>query len=235
MPEYQKKATTQAFILREKNVDSEMIIVAFRGTECFDADAWCTDFDISWYELRDIGKVHNGFTKALGMQNKADWPEDISWADDQPAPAYYAIRKLLIGLLQGNDRARFILTGHSLGGALAILFLAVLAYHGEKWDWLLERLEGVYTFGQPRVGDEQFGEFMKKKLEKHKVKYYRFVYGYDMVPRLPYDGSTLMFKHFGTCVYFNSFYEGKVSISLSLWHSIYAYIRKNWIYFQLGA
>ncbi|XP_058186666.1 triacylglycerol lipase OBL1-like isoform X2 [Rhododendron vialii] len=208
--EYQKKATTQAFILREKNVNSEMIIVAFRGTESFDADAWCTDFDISWYKLRDIGKVHSGFTKALGMQNKADWPEDISWADDKPAPAYYAIRKLLIGLLQGNDRARFILTGHSLGGALAILFPAVLAYHGEKWDWLLERLEGVYTFGQPRVGDEQFGEFMKKKLEKHKVKYYRFVYGYDMVPRLPYDGTTLMFKHFGTCIYFNSFYEGKV-------------------------
>ncbi|PSS30748.1 Lipase [Actinidia chinensis var. chinensis] len=206
--EYQEKATTQAFMLRDKNVDPELIVVAFRGTETFDSDAWCSDFDISWYELSGMGKVHGGFMKALGLQKDIGWPNTLQQAGNQPGVAYYAIRDLLKELLRSSDRAKVILTGHSLGGALAILFPAILAFHGE--EWLLERLEGVYTFGQPRVGDEKFGEFMKEQLTKYRIPYYRFVYSNDIVPRLPYDDSILLFKHFGTCIYFNSFYKGKV-------------------------
>ncbi|XP_052195465.1 triacylglycerol lipase OBL1-like [Diospyros lotus] len=204
--EHQKKSTTQAFVFRDRNVEPELIAVAFRGTEMFDADAWCTDFDISWYELPEMGKVHRGFMRALGLQNSTGWPKDIQPADGQKPVAYYALRELLKKHL--HDKAKFIVTGHSLGGALAVLFPAVLAFHGE--EWLLERLEGVYTFGQPRVGDEKFGDFMKQQLRKYNIRYHRFVYSNDMVPRLPYDDPTFMFKHFGTCLYFNSFYEAQV-------------------------
>ncbi|KAL6572953.1 hypothetical protein OROHE_002429 [Orobanche hederae] len=201
---YQEKATTQAFILQDKK---DVIIVSFRGTETFDADAWSSDFDISWYEIPGAGKIHGGFLKALGLQKSQGWPQEQS--DDKPETAYYAIRNLLRVRLQNNDRSKFIVTGHSLGGALAVLFPAVLSLHEESW--LLDRLQGIYTFGQPRVGDEKFKEYMERIMEKHCINYYRFVYSYDMVPRLPYDDSTLMFKHFGTCIYYNSFYQGKVS------------------------
>ncbi|XP_009771493.1 triacylglycerol lipase OBL1-like isoform X1 [Nicotiana sylvestris] len=207
--DYEGKATTQAFVLQDKKVDPELIVVAFRGTEFFNSDDWISDFDLSWYEIPGMGKLHAGFLKALGLQKNLGWPKDIVQTDNnQSSPAYYYLRKLLKQLLQKNEKAKFVVTGHSLGGALAILFPAILAFHKESL--LLKRLEGIYTFGQPRVGDANFGEYMKKQLAKHDVPYYRVVYSNDMVPRLPYDNSTFMFKHFGTCLYYNSLYKEKI-------------------------
>jgi len=53
--------------------------------------------------------------------------------------------------------------------------------------FLLERLQGVYTFGKPRVGDDIFAEYMEKNLKDNNVKFYRIVYSYDIIPRFPPD------------------------------------------------
>ncbi|KAG6595033.1 Lipase, partial [Cucurbita argyrosperma subsp. argyrosperma] len=205
---YQEKCSTQAFMMRDKRVDHDTIIVSFRGTEPFNADDWSSDFDISWYEIEGIGKIHGGFMKALGLQKTHGWPKEIDREDKRRPLAYYTLRERLRELLKEDERTRFVVTGHSLGGALAILFPSILAFHEEKL--LLERLEGVYTFGQPRVGDSKFGEFMVKSLSQYKIRYYRFVYGFDMVPRLPLDNNTLMYKHFGPCIYFNWNYVAQI-------------------------
>ncbi|XAR73991.1 Triacylglycerol lipase [Bertholletia excelsa] len=202
---FQGRDTTQALMLCDENVDPKIIVVAFRGSEPFSMDAWCTDCDISWLKFKGIGKVHGGFMKALGLQKNYRWP--LKAEQNNHRLAYFFIREQLREIFQKNKEAKFLLTGHSMGGALAVLFPAVLAIHNEVE--ILERLEAVYTFGQPRVGDQKFGRFMKELFSKYGVKYYRFVYSYDIVPRLPYDNSTLMFKHFGTCLYFNSVFEGK--------------------------
>lgn len=122
--------------------------------------------------------------------------------------AYYAVKNKLGSLLDEHKRAEFIVTGHSLGGALAILFPALLLFHEE--DGLMKRLLAVYTFGQPRVGDRQLKRFMEAHLCHPEQKYFRMVYCNDLVPRLPYDDKTFLYKHFGMCMYYDSFYIEQV-------------------------
>ncbi|KAK8710883.1 hypothetical protein V6N13_146192 [Hibiscus sabdariffa] len=206
--DYQKKNSTQAFMVYDQTTD--MIIIAFRGTEPFNADDCRADLDISWFELDQMGKIHGGFMKALGLVMEKGWPLNLDEDHDRHGRplGYYTLREKLKEKLNPTNETRFMVTGHSLGGALSILFPAVLALHKE--GLLLERLEGVYTFGQPIVGDTKFKEFMETQLRNHGFRYLRYVYCNDMIPRTPTDDSTFLYKHFGSCIYFNSCYKGKI-------------------------
>ncbi|XP_047329576.1 triacylglycerol lipase OBL1-like [Impatiens glandulifera] len=203
-----EKSATQAMMFKDTSTTPNTIVIAFRGTSPFDTDDWRADVDFSWFDLNGLGKVHGGFMKALGLQKGTGWPKEIPMGPTDKHYAYYDIRQKLRDLLKENDTSKFIVTGHSLGGALAILFAGILMFHEE--NDLLKRLDGVYTFGQPRVGDKKFGEYMVTNMFKYNVGYFRFVYCNDVVPRMPYDGKTLLFKHFGRCLYFNSWYEGEI-------------------------
>ncbi|KAJ6798825.1 Uncharacterized protein M6B38_211170 [Iris pallida] len=204
--DFQEAFCTQAFMMSDKPVESgdvELVVVAFRGTnDAYDA---CTDIDFSWYEIPGMGKVHGGFMKALGLQ-KEGWPKHVEQEPQAPS-AYYTIREKLRDILGKNKKARFLVTGHSLGGALSAIFPMILKYHGE--EAILDRLEGVYTFGQPRVGDEKLGRFAERLLDGPRRRYFRFVYGNDLVPRVPFDDNTFLFRHFGKCLYYDSLYRGR--------------------------
>ncbi|KAL8141139.1 hypothetical protein V2J09_007160 [Rumex salicifolius] len=205
--EYLGEFATQAFVFQTSTKDPDLLIISFRGTEPFDLIDWCTDVDISWYGIEGVGKLHGGFMKALGLQNNMGWPNESNNNIHGPI-AYHALRQILREKARENKNTRFILTGHSLGGALAILFAGMLIVHDESE--ILRRFRGVYTFGQPRVGDAEFGQFMLRGLKIHKVKYRRFVYSNDVVPRLPYDDKTFFFKHFGKCFFYDCLYKGKI-------------------------
>ena len=72
------------------------------------------------------------------------------------------------------------ITGHSLGGALAVLAAARLALDIDKS--IYKSINGLYTFGQPRVGNRVF---VKALDEEIKPRYFRFVNDNDIVPRVP--------------------------------------------------
>ncbi|MDC0681716.1 lipase family protein [Sorangium atrum] len=86
-----------------------------------------------------------------------------------------------------NKLEALYITGHSLGGALAVLMAATL-----RWP-LSEKLRGIYTYGQPMVGDKRTAERYQPKFG-HKL--YRHIYGVDVIPRLP-PLTMGRFVHFG--------------------------------------
>lgn len=93
-------------------------------------------------------------------------------------------------------------TGHSMGGALAILTAQLFA-HRQK-----QSVNGIYTIGCPRVGDAQF-------VEHYQVPLYCLINNQDPVARIPTRGYDLNdtsavsdYQPMGEIKYFDS--EGKL-------------------------
>lgn len=148
--------------------DDEKIIIAFRGTE--NLTDWQTNLKLlktSW----KVGMVHEGFYKSL----------DSLWPD--------AIGRLKS--LRTNNQPIWI-TGHSLGGALATLAGATLDQEMPEYE-----IAGIYTFGQPRVGDLIFAQSLDKGM---KERFFRSVNNNDVVATIP----SLKFDHVGNLLYFDS-------------------------------
>ena len=83
---------------------------------------------------------------------------------------------------RGTGKKLFI-AGHSRGGAFAVLAAAAYVAAREQ-DPSLPELGGVYTFGQPRVGNGPFVE----ALDAHDVPLFRFVHRDDPIPHVPPAG-----------------------------------------------
>ncbi|WP_437579523.1 lipase family protein [Sorangium sp. So ce887] len=84
------------------------------------------------------------------------------------------------------------ITGHSLGGALAVV-AAALIHIDPELDAIRRKVRGIYTYGQPMVG---FSDFAARFDEEFGKKLFRHVYGKDIVPCLP-PRTTGPFVHFG--------------------------------------
>ena len=160
-------ADTQGFVAE----GPDAIIVAFRGTQPNRPMDWFVDFRATrgaW--AHNVGHVHDGFYKAL----RNVWGVTLASGEILP-------RRLLN---RGNKT--IWITGHSLGGALAELCAAQAMFVSEI------PVQGVYTFGQPRVGDKDFADALNAKLGSG---IFRFVNDRDIVPRVPLF--TMGFCHYG--------------------------------------
>ncbi len=128
-------------------------IVSFRGTEINPKDIIS---DINALQRPSFGgEVHEGFLNAF---------------DDVKAE----VLRVVAEELQNNNRTLWV-TGHSLGGALATVATA---------EFLENKLnvQGVYTFGQPRVGNKTFARRYDSNLPE---RHFRFVNNNDIVTRVP--------------------------------------------------
>jgi triacylglycerol lipase len=118
---------------------------------------------------------------------------------------YPEIREKIKEFRTNNQTLWF--TGHSLGGALAMLAAARMYFEDPK---LLAN--GVYTFGQPRTCDHLFAKAYDTAL---KSRAFRFVNNNDIVAHAPPE---LIYHHAGTLMYFDA--NGTLHDNWSLWNDL---------------
>ncbi|MDJ0599926.1 MAG: lipase family protein [Crocosphaera sp.] len=151
--------------------DEKKIIVSFRGTQVSQKEDILTNINLG---LTDgpLGKVHRGFYRGVNSV----WEE------------------LLETINEFQDRGQSLwFTGHSLGGALSHIVVAKLI------DELDKPVHGLYTFGQPRVGNKTFARNFNIEF---KSCYFRFVNNNDVVTRIPLR--SMFYRHAGTFLYFDT-------------------------------
>ena len=133
---------TQAFLAKREA--DRAAVLAFRGTEK-EAEDIKTDLNARFYRRGGV-KVHDGFRQAF---------------------AY--VEPMIKGKVDTLSGYKLYITGHSLGGALALVAARVLS---------TDNVAACYTFGSPKVGNSELGDDIK-------IPIYRVVNAADLVPRVP--------------------------------------------------
>jgi len=196
---------TQAFIA----YDDYNILVSFRGTETINPRDWATDVAVTLKSFlpRNLGGAsvfdppatkplgHSGFMGALGL-----------YSTGEVVTAFGHIHDVLADLLSEKHRKIWV-TGHSLGAALASVFVGqLLVENGE----LARNISGLYTYGQPRSGDVPYCKLFVDLEVSGKV--WRIVNKNDIVPRVPTKG--LGYFHHGRLAFISDKNEMEVSQDL---------------------
>jgi hypothetical protein len=138
---------THALVCSNKDV----VVIAFRGTA--DLSNWLINCDLRRHTVSD-GEAHRGFYESMD----AFYPELKAAAKTQ-----------------GSGSKAVCVTGHSLGGAMAVLF----AYEATRKGDL--KISSLVTFGQPLPLSMRVAEYMNSQLGS---RFRRFVNGADVVTRL---------------------------------------------------
>jgi predicted lipase len=151
----------QGFVGFSTNLKS--IIVSFRGSS--NIKNWISNLNAArtTYAVCSGCQVHSGFNSAYNLVKN-----DL-----------HSLVEQYTAMFRGS---RIMVTGHSLGGALAILAAS-------DFITLYGKVDEVYTFGQPRVGNAAFGLWYQQKVPQT----YRLIHYADIVPHLP--PSNLGFVH----------------------------------------
>lgn len=204
-----------------RSLEKRLIAISFRGTTV--PKDMLTDANIiqsAWVEgtetpkkSENIPMVHNGFRGSLNSISRR-------------------LKELVLAAVEpGEDLSMYdvVVTGHSLGGALATLFTADVAQYGfdagrglpqlEASDPWWERLAAnmnvskatigqnkapprpksirLYSFGSPRVGNDEFVKLFDSLRGNGYEEAYRVVNDADVVARLPRTVNTLVFGSVG--------------------------------------
>jgi lipase (class 3) len=120
-----------------------------------------------------------------------------------------------------RPRRSFIVTGHSLGSALATLFV-MENDRKKKFE-----ISTICTFASPRVGNAEF----VRRFNLLPLDSWRIVNTQDIVPKVPLHIPVLFgYEHVATESAFSS--AGVVKWNPGCWHSMYSYL--HWLDPSIG-
>lgn len=161
----------------------DLVLVAFRGTDA--PDDFRTNFNVL-YRKSPLGFVHRGFMNAV----------NALWED---------LARVVRDFRDYDQRVWF--TGHSLGGALAVLASIKAQFESGI------PVAGLYTFGQPPIGTTGFCMAFE---ERCPYSLYRFINHTDAVSDVP---MLTLLEHVGHVRYLDlagTLHEGEPSFGMSL-------------------
>ena len=190
--------------LAEISFYGDCTVLAFKGTSTI--RDWLVDLDVLKEPLANGVRIHAGFMR------------------DADCILPLIISKLLPAGADKSKLKPIILTGHSLGGALATLVAFFLQREGFN-------IQAVYTFGSPRVGNGGFRDAYTIPLG---AKTFRVVCAGDLVPLVPGLFTTPMdgYRHVGTEVYLNGMIyiapSRLIEIALDAWRVFWAIRRADY-------
>jgi triacylglycerol lipase len=191
---------TQAFLA----ASDETLIVAFRGTEPPNLADWMTDFDFKLVP-GPAGKVHSGFSKALSFVWLRILKKIISIRRASSVDLQTMQRGDGKKAGPANKKVPTLwITGHSLGAALASLATAEMKLREDR------PVRGLYTFGQPRTGNQDFARDFNSVF---KERAFRFANNNDVVTRIA--PRLLGYSHAGSVQYID--HEGKIHPDINRW------------------
>ena len=187
------RGSTQVTIARHST--EPIVIVAFRGTEPPKAsDLQARDL-IDIFKDLDIFKsklTNYGFQEGWGYAHRG-FVTALQSVDDTDSTSLLTNK---IRQLTGNDpKIGVWITGHSLGGALATLMTARLLDRMDRGEPFT--LRGMYTFGSPMVGNDEFRDKMAASARRHGVPLVRFRNDQDAVTGIPGVMAFLNYHHVG--------------------------------------
>ncbi len=131
-------------------------LVAFRGTSSYEEAIKDSLFNqVSYGPIGLAGAGHFGMRRHFEKLQGVVMEPLLQRIERDPKPLY--------------------LVGHSLGGAMALMYGMRLKIMGHE-------VAGIYTSGQPRVGNEEFYAQVKELVGD---RYYRLEHVNDITPRVP--------------------------------------------------
>ena len=159
----------------------DIAVICFRGSTSKKI-SWMANFHAAMLPAKgnitgDLGEINYCFSKIEGATVHGGYAMAIAYMASD-------LRREILKLhYQGVKDV--IITGHSQGGALANLLLALLDHHIN--DSLVEKVRyKTYSFAAPMVGDELFVEDYNRKFCQTGLSY-NIVNPADFVPNLPIE------------------------------------------------